>query len=237
MWLLDRYLDGQHVQIWTELYGLGPDVRADPDTWLDAQAVAEETLARVRRNLERLRDGLPAIGYRFARPERVLVAPPADVAEQIARVETVIGTLPLAFRVFWETVGAVDLSGEHPNWPHGLLDPLMFEMSADYAVETYEDMVEQGIHQPGEPFAVDFAPDDLHKADISGGAPYAVHAPNPSADGIVLWEIHQTTFVNYLRTVMRYAGLGGLSPVKRHGHEVRPVPTEALALAADLEAF
>jgi hypothetical protein len=233
---LDRYLEGQCIQVWTELYGLRAEIR-DPETWPDAQAVARETMGRIARNLARLRDGLPAIGYRFARPEQVLVPPPADVAEQIGRVESTVGPLPLGFRAFWETVGAVDLSGEHPDWPHDLLDPLMYEMSADYTVETYEDMVAEGAHRPGEPFDVDFAPDDLHKADISGGSPYAVLAPDPGADGVVLWEIHQTTFVNYVRIAMRHAGLAGLSPVRRHGHPVYAVPPEVRELADSLEPF
>jgi hypothetical protein len=230
---LERYLAGQHRQVWTELLGIGAEIRGDPE----AEAVAGETMARIGRNLVRLRDALPEIGYRFEHPGQVLVGPPGDVDEQIARVESVVGPLPLAVAAFWRTIGSVDLSGEHPDWPHRLLDPLMFELSADYAVDTYEDMVEQGEHRPGDQFRLDFAPDDLHKADISGGPPYAVHAPNPAADGIVLWEIHQTTFVNYLRTVIGHAGMGGLSPVKRHGHPVLPVPPEVLELAAGLEPF
>ena len=65
--------------------------------------------------------------------------------------------------------------------------------------------------------------------------PDDVHVPNPCVDGIVVWEIHQTTFVNYLRTVIGHAGMGGLSPVKRHGHPVLPVPPAVLELAAELE--
>jgi hypothetical protein len=79
--------------------------------------------------------------------------------------------LPLAFRMFMETVGSVELSGKHRDWPHRLLDPLMFEASADYYVDTYADRVEEGDLDRTEPFDVDFAPDDLHKADISGARP------------------------------------------------------------------
>src|SRR3954451_12586741 len=113
----------------------------------------------------------------------------------------------------------------------------MFEASAEYYVDEYRDRVEQGELESGDLFDLDFSPDDLHKADISGGPPYAVRAPDPSVDGLDVWEVHQTSFVNYLRTVLAYAGLGGLSRVKRHGHPVHPVPGEALALAADLEPF
>ena len=82
-----------------------------------------------------------------------------------------------------------------------------------------------------------FAPDDLHKADISGGPPYAVRAPDASVDGLVVWEVHQTTFVNYLRTVMRTAGMGGMGAAKHHAHAPLPIPDEVIELAAELEPF
>jgi hypothetical protein len=194
-------------------------------------------MRRVRRNVERLRSGLPQLGFIFANPEAVLTPPSANVIEEIIHVERVLGPLPLSARAFWTTVGSVDLSGTHRDWPHRLLDPLMVEFDADYAIATYDDMVEQGALAAGEPFAMDFAPDDLHKADISGGPPYAIEVPNARVDGLVVWEIHQTTFVNYLRTAMQFAGLGGLSPIKRHGHQVLPVPIEVLELASQLESF
>jgi len=237
IWYLERYLEGQHGQVWTELYGIGARVREDEQTWADAVAVAQETMARVRRNIERLREELPRIGYRFSRPQRVLVPPPPDVTEQIDRTEATIGAVPLAFRVFWESIGSVDLSGEHPDWPSGRLDPLMFEASADYYVDTYRDMIEQRVLTPGEPFELDFAPDDLHKADISGGPPYAIRVPNAGVDGIVVWEVHQTTFVNYLRTAMRFGGLAGLSPAERHGYAALPVPADVRAVVTRLEPF
>lgn len=236
MRLLQRYLDGHHAQVWTDLLGVGPGLRDDTDDRAEAEAIAAETMARVRRNVERVRDGLPALGYRFTNPSAV-IAPAADAAAQIINTEAAIGPLPLSVSAFWEHVGAVDLSGSHPDWPHRLTDPLMVEFDASYIVDTYEDQVDQGYLRRGDPFQVDFAPDDLHKADISGGPPYAIEAPNPRADGIVLWEIHQTTFVNYLRVVMTHAGMGGFSPIKRHGHDPLPVPAGVRELAATLEAF
>lgn len=113
----------------------------------------------------------------------------------------------------------------------------MVEFDADYIIDTYEDRVDQGDHQPGQPFMVGFAPDDLHKADISGGPPYAIAAPDARVDGLVLWEIHQTTFLNYLRNVIGHAGMGGLSRVKRHGHEPLPLPADVADLVATLESF
>ena len=232
-----RYLAGQHVQVWTELRGVGTDVREDDQLLAEAEAVARETMSRVKRNLERLREGLPDLGYRFTDPAATLVGPPDSALDDVARVEAVIGPLPLAVRTFWEVVGSVDFSGAHPQWPHRLLDPLMVDFDADYILDTFHDKVDQGAHRPGQAFAIDFSPDDLHKAEISGGPPYAIEAPNLAVDGIVLWEIHQTTFVNYLRTVIQHAGLGGLSLTKRHGHDPLPVPGDVQELVSQLEPF
>jgi hypothetical protein len=33
--------------------------------------------------------------------------------------------------------------------------------------------------------------------------------PNPGADGLFLWEPHQTTFVNYLRIAFSMGGMPG----------------------------
>lgn len=219
------------------MLGAGAALRDDPANWTQAQHISRETMLRVKHNIDLLIDRLPEIGYEFDRPGNVLTTPPTDIELQIERVETTIGPLPLAFRSFWEIVGSVDLNGKHPDWPHRLLDPLMFEASADYYIDTFNDMIDQGVQTPHEPFLLDFAPDDLHKADISGGPPYAVHAPNQAVDGIVLWEIHQTTFVNYLRIVLRHGGMGGVSPTPRHGHRSLEVPQQVIALAAEMEPF
>src|SRR3954471_23704232 len=63
-----RYLAGQHVQVWTELLGVGSDVRKDDKLLAEAEAVARETMSRVKRNLERLGGGLPELGYRLQTP-------------------------------------------------------------------------------------------------------------------------------------------------------------------------
>src|SRR5271168_744593 len=48
---LERYLNGQHVEVWNDLIALGDEVRKEP-VFTDAQAVADETMRRARRNLE-----------------------------------------------------------------------------------------------------------------------------------------------------------------------------------------
>jgi hypothetical protein len=68
-------------------------------------------------------------------------------------------------------------------------------------------MLESGDWDDNEPALIAFAPDALHKANISGGAPYSIEVPNPAADAPVEDEPHDTTFVAYLRLVI--LGWGG----------------------------
>jgi hypothetical protein len=53
------------------------------------------------------------------------------------------------------------------------------------------------------------APDDLHKANTSGGDPYTITIPDPSADPPLQYEGHETTFVKYLRIAFQWGGFPG----------------------------
>ena len=55
------------------------------------------------------------------------------------------------------------------------------------------------------------APDDLHKDNVSGGEPYGVGLPDPSADFPFFYESHNLLFVPYLRlAILRWGGFPGL---------------------------
>ncbi len=47
----------------------------------------------------------------------------------------------------------------------------------------------------------------------TGGGPYAIALRGVVADAPLLYEWHDTTFVNYLRVGLRWAGLPGLERV------------------------
>jgi hypothetical protein len=61
---LDRYLRGEHEQVWDELVALGAAVREEP-LYSDALAVARETMRRARHNIETLIPRLVRVGYLF----------------------------------------------------------------------------------------------------------------------------------------------------------------------------
>ncbi|MDF1503438.1 hypothetical protein [Roseisolibacter sp. H3M3-2] len=111
---LARYLAGEHEAVWRELAALGPAVRA-PAVRDDARAVARETMARVRRNVERVVPRLRAMGYDFAHPAQAHVPPTPALAARLDALEAQAGPLPLAVRAFYDTVGSVCLMGAHPR--------------------------------------------------------------------------------------------------------------------------
>ena len=59
------------------------------------------------------------------------------------------------------------------------------------------------------PTAVTIAPDDLHKANTSGGDAYEISIPDLRADGELLNERHSLLFVDYLRLSFRFGGFPG----------------------------
>ena len=144
--------------------------------------------------------------------------------------EKEFGTLPLSLRVFYEVVGEVNFIGTHPT-----LDPADGTVATDplvvYGLD--EDIVtynEDEDDDEGRPSAVTIAPDDLHKANTSGGDAYEVAIPDLRADGELLNERHNLFFVDYLRLCFRFGGFPGYDGAAR-------VPSELSTLNAGLLEF
>jgi hypothetical protein len=232
---VERYLNGEHERVWADLQALGPAVRQEPHAAL-ARQVAAETMRRVRRNCERLVSRLRAAGYTLGvYPDGSkgyytpgpLVAPTEATLDDLASLEEAVGPLPLSLTAFWQEVGSVDLVGRHPAWPLGL-DPLVV-YPPEAALSDLE--MTEGEADDSAPFEVGLAPDDLHKDNVSGGSPYSVALPDPSADFPFLYERHGLLFVPYLRlAILRWGGFPGLD-----GEAVTFEPLAALV--ADLEPF
>ena len=283
----DRYLAGEHRQVWEELVTLGAGVREDPHA-ADALAVAYETMRHVDANVRTLVQRLQTMKYvfttdlgssgsptvqmgadrialddfvrnagsmpqlggllgRMAKAVEMLagaakgsaksgraavtphVPPGAGVRKEIAAFEKEVGALPLSLRAFYEVVGEVNLIGHHPSLAprDGQIapDPLVVYGFDEGAVEYDED------DDDGEtPSAITIAPDDLHKADTSGGDPYEMAIPDPRADGELLNERHNLFFVDYLRLCFSFGGFPGYDGVDR-------VPDEIATLSAGLVEF
>lgn len=238
---LERYDRGQRAAVWTEMIGLGADLRDDDEALRDADLVARRTMRRARTNVERLVELLPAIGYEFAGTP--FVEADASAPGQLDELEGLIGVLPLSLRVWFEEVGQVDLVGCHPGWDFAYFDPLVVKAPVDFIRSEFADWEhDRGTEwDRGSTFEVSIAPDVLHKADVSGGPPYSIAVPNPAADGLLLWEPRQTTFTNYLRIAFATGGMPGWDPagagaaVGDFTAPATPPPPELVELARRLE--
>src|SRR4051812_40960020 len=82
---LDRYLAGEHTQVWAGLVALGADVRADPHA-ADALAVAYETMRRVDANVRTLVQRLTAMQYTFT-PDPTSHRASAPPPEGVTRID------------------------------------------------------------------------------------------------------------------------------------------------------
>jgi uncharacterized protein DUF6745 len=224
----DRYMAGAHREVWRELVSLGDRVRADPDA-ADALAVAYETMHRVESNVRKLVQRLDGISYTFGMNDSrspqfaAHVPPPPDIHRRIVDFEKEYGTLPLSLRAFYAVVGEVNLIGTHPSIdPKGgsvATDPLVVYALDEGALE-FDDEDEDGET----PRAITIAPDDLHKANVSGGDAYEMAIPDLRADGELLNERHGLFFVDYLRLCFRFGGFPGYD-----GAERAPIELEGLS--------
>ncbi|HEY7200758.1 MAG TPA: hypothetical protein VIC57_11120, partial [Candidatus Dormibacteraeota bacterium] len=237
--LLARYDRGDHRDVWREIQA----VEALDDAWrAEAERVAEATMRRVLRSAERLVAALAAAGWPVE-PRHALPGPPADVEDRLRSLELLTGVpAPPALAAFWRIVGSLSLvpEGEVPL-PAGIPDqlPLLDPIEVDDLSTTWfevEEWQEQaaGLHpELAGPIELPIAPDHLHKADISGGPPYAVWLPFAGADPVVREERHELPFTDYLRLAFERAGFVLLS-----GASVHPGAARWLAgIRVDLEPF
>lgn len=223
---LERYLEGEHEQVWAEMTRLGADLRSDAERLAEATAVATETMARARANVEMLVQLLPGIGYVFdAAPGFPVLEPPShDVDLRLDALEQRVGHLPLSLRSWYERVGRVNLTGRCGQWGVEYSDPLVVDAPFDYVLWEFEQWEQdRGTEWDPGPFTIDLAPDRLQKANVSGGA-YSMVLPNPGADGPFLSEPHHTTFVGYLRIAFRWGGAPGWDPSTSTGEMSAPGP-------------
>jgi hypothetical protein len=214
-----RYQAGKHDDVWRDLRALGPTAFDDPHRE-DAQAVAREMGARARKNVDLIVDRLQADGFVAERNDdeatsRPAHFPPSGGAADLADwLEETFAPFPMTVAAWIRQVGDVWLVGAHPLWPQSVLaDPLVVEFefsefggdSRDYYAEEWQNWQDDAddADDDAEPFQLDFAPDALHKANISGDGPYGIQVPGVGVDGMVgptLW------FVDDLNTAFAAGG-------------------------------
>lgn len=180
-------------------------------------------MERANRNVSIIVEKLDATGYQFLYPEAAHVKPDKNAKEWMESLRSKQIYVPLSLQAWLEVVGNVNLMGTHPLWDYsgysGMgpevvfhTDPLVVDVDESYIRSEYEAwecrVAEDGLDEAG-PFRVSFAPDDIHKANVSGGAPYELDVDKPDFDSIVYNERHGHTFVAHIRNAFRWGGFPG----------------------------
>lgn len=220
-----RYRAGELVAVWNELRALGPV----PDTLSeDVAEVATETMRRVRVHAERLGDMYGLLGHSGG--ERAEAPPSEEELADLDRLAAEIGGLPYALDACMRIVGSVDLVGDceplglwytdhergkqFPVLPDPLSTPPIVILKADW--EGYNDDYgpdsgyEEDEDGPRPAFEFSFAPDEIHKANYSGGT-HDIELPSRVADPVLhgVADRPEITLVDYLRLSIAWGGLPG----------------------------
>ncbi len=107
---LARYLAGEHDAVWNELRALGVTA-ADPALAEEVRAVAEETMRRVRKNVETLLKTQRKAKVPFKPASKSLIAPKPKIVAELAKFEADWHLqIPAALRALYTIVGAVDFT-------------------------------------------------------------------------------------------------------------------------------
>ena len=214
--LVARYENGDHQGVWSDL---GAVEHLDGPWRAEAEQVAVLTMERVRRNAVSLASALIARGWPVSL-EQALPGPAPDVEDMLSQLEQITGSAaPPALAAYWRIVGTIDLVPREtwdepfpPGVPEQLAvaDPLeILDLStAWFSVEEWQEESAELHPEITGPLELTIAADYLHKANISGGAPYSLWLPHPGADPLVRDEEHCLTFTDYLRRA--FAGKGFL---------------------------
>ncbi|MGQ0841474.1 hypothetical protein [Actinokineospora sp.] len=213
-----RYLRGEHEAVWDDLRALGPIPGHLAE---DAGAVADETMIRVAQHVARIAAALPELGWVSA--DRLVAAhqPPTDADDTLVDLLVdKIGALPAALEACLRRVGEVWFAGDCPalyltyhqqpaprSMPPGpeFPDPLCLG-NAYYLGYEWEQCADPAH------FAFALAPDELHKANISG-ATHDIDLPDAVADPVLHGVAGRpgVTLVGYLRESVAWGGFPGYS--------------------------
>ncbi len=224
---LERYLKGEYQQVWAELLALGSQIQHEPLA-SEALAVTTETMNRVKHNIALLKQRLYTLDYKFVADdpnwggelEKYLLE--KTWLNTISVLEKAGLTLPISLEVFYELVGSVDFRGSHPKLSKysgfydsevGLgvfSDPLVVWPPDSDDIEEYRcyNIPDESLNSG---YCLEIAPDEIHKANISGGSPYYIMLGDAAIDGRLLGDRNYGTFIEYLREVFRWGGFPGLA--------------------------
>lgn len=218
-----RYADGECEAVWNELRALGPV----PETLSeDVSAVAAETMRRVAVHAERLAWAYLELGFTGSE----LLYPPPNAARlaDLDRLAAEIGGLPYALDACLRTLNVFFGDGDCeplalwgrdmergrtiPVLPDPLTTPPVSMLAAFWEGynDDYGDHYDEDLYGERPPFSFSFAPDEIAKANYSGGH-HTIELPSTVADPVLVGVSDRPgiTLVEYLRLSIAWAGLPG----------------------------
>ena len=221
---VQRYRRGEREQVWHELRQLGSGVR-DEAFCAEAQLVCDEMAHRARHNVETIVERLRRQGFRFhtndddQQPVEPFLPASDEAGALLDRLTELTGPIPLTVASWLRRVGDVWWVGTHPDWPEASeADPFVLELEGrrwpgapmiDFFAGERDQWAEGAAEDAavGE-FVLPVAPDRLHKANVSGSAPYGFRLPDACADAVYVGEVAMP-FVDHLNWVFGHGGFPG----------------------------
>ena len=183
----------------------------------DALSFARKVMAFARRNVDILADRLTREGYCFANAHP-FVPPPRDVPEQLKLLSEAGVQFPIAIEAWLLEVGTVDFCGTHPNWKCSAYAG-MHQDDSEYSEPWYTDplvididlqsIVSRARKNPENIDAIDFAPDNVTKANVSGSGPISIRCASPTFDDVLIGQHGSFTLLSYLSHAFEWAGFPG----------------------------
>ena len=203
---------------WSCLLGAGQEL-LDNKKRHRALSFARKVMAFARCNVELLIERLQGSGYRFANEQGPRRAPEEDIATTLEGLGSHGLHVPVALQAWLMEVGGVDLSGTHPDWPRsgysGLCDdgssrepwytdPLVIWIDARSTLERLEKR-----NRPIRSLRLEFAPDDITKANVSGAGPLSFNCEVPQFDTLLVGQHGSFSLLSYLRWAFEWSGFPG----------------------------
>jgi hypothetical protein len=202
---------------WAMQHGLGDDLR-DPDHNREALSFARKVMQFAAWNIDLLIERLLKSGYEFAHKtafRRQVRADALQCFEELAAQDIFV---PISLQAWCLEVGGVDLCGTHPAWPRtaysGLgkceedgdpwyTDPLSIWFDPVEWLQACRDEEVESAQ------LLEIAPDEFHKANISGAGPICISAARPEFDPVLIGQSGSFTLLSYLRWAFEWGGFPG----------------------------
>lgn len=207
-----RYISGEKKKVWEELGNLGGLIY-EPPYYNEGLEICQHACEITLKNLKSIIEELKRIEFKFGSEsdddfkQHDPLYPPSQAAINLVEwLEERFGKISLIAKTFIITVGDVNLNGTHEKWNNEFLpiDPFIMEFDCtrygedpkayfEGEMEAWED-----YHEDDEMFGLPFAPDHLHKANISGGLPYKLLVPSNCINPMLDLDGEKMTMVDYL---------------------------------------